>query len=265
VTARKAPGQRRNVVSSFTIIKGAMILETYAAFAGWHLAESKAKNLDRLKHTNYIGARTETWLRDVGFVLSRRFDPCGRDRPLVQLARTRCEIEVWKPLLLWHMTRDEFLLRDFLVSWLFPAHKAGVYQIRPDDLYPYLRSIAERGGQTEHEWTEETMKRVATGLLQIAADFGLLQGRAAKEFLNYHMPEQSFLYLLHAMQAEMGSPRKVIDAPDWGMYLMHPSDVEQELLRLHQYRKVDYQVAGSLVQLKLPCAGPAEYAERMAA
>jgi hypothetical protein len=41
---------------------------------------------------------------------------------------------------------------------------------------------------------------------------------------------------------------------------MLPADVERELLRLHQYRKLDYQVAGSIVQLNLP-SGSCEYAE----
>ena len=49
------------------------------------------------------------------------------------------------------------------------------------------------------------------------------------------------------------------------MFLMRPADVERELLRLHQFRKLDYQVAGSLVQLALPCASAREYAERMVA
>ena len=38
--------------------------------------------------------RTATWLRDVGKVLNRRFDPDGRDRPLVRLAQQRCDLDV---------------------------------------------------------------------------------------------------------------------------------------------------------------------------
>jgi len=49
------------------------------------------------------------------------------------------------------------------------------------------------------------------------------------------------------------------------MFLMRPADVEHELLRLHQFRKLEYEVAGSLVQLSLPCASSREYAERMVA
>jgi hypothetical protein len=49
------------------------------------------------------------------------------------------------------------------------------------------------------------------------------------------------------------------------MFLMRPSDVERELLHLHQFRKLDYQVAGSIVQLTLPCSSSRQYAERMVA
>src|SRR5271166_5082560 len=99
---------RSHVASSFTLIKGAMIDETYAVFAAWDFALSKRDNLDRLRRENFIGASTATWLRDVAKVLNRRFDPNARDRPLALLAKSGCPIDEWKPLLLWHITRDEF-------------------------------------------------------------------------------------------------------------------------------------------------------------
>jgi hypothetical protein len=46
---------------------------------------------------------------------------------------------------------------------------------------------------------------------------------------------------------------------------MDASDVERELLRLHQFRKVHYEVAGSLAQLKLPHGSPADYARELCA
>jgi hypothetical protein len=258
-------GSRANVVSSFTIIKGAMVEETYTVFAAWDFDRSKRENLDRLRAENFIGASSATWLRDVGKVLNRRFDPDGRDRPLVVLAKHGVSIDEWKPLLLWHMTRDEFLVRDFLETWLFGAYESGVFRIRPEDVEAYLGGIGNRGATVEHAWSEETTKRVAAGLLKIAVDFGLLRGSIAKEFASYHLPERSFLYLLHAMRDEQVSPGKVLASPDWRLFLMRSADVEQELLRLHQFRKLDYQIAGSLVQLSLPCTSTREYADRMVA
>lgn len=256
---------RANVVSSFTVIKGAMIEETYAVFSAWDFNASKRENLDHLRTMNFIGAKSAKWLRDVAKVLNRRFDPEGRDRALVLLANRGVRIEEWKPLLLWHMTRDEFLVRDFLETWLFDAYEAGTFRIRTDEIETYLIEIEKRGAVTEHAWSDRTTNRVAAGLLKIAADFGLLRGSARREFASYNLPEQSFMYLLHAMRDAKLSPGKVINSPDWRLFLMRPSDVEQELLRLHQFRKLEYHVAGSLVQLNLPCTTSSEYAQRMVA
>ena len=256
---------RADVASSFTVIKGALIEETYAIFSVWDFERSKRENLDRLREENFIGARSATWLRDVAWVINRRFDPAGRDRSLVELAQRSLPVEEWKPLLLWHMTRDEFLVRDFIETWLFGAYDAGTFRIRSEDVEEYLGSIASRGATTEHSWSDLTKKRVAASLLKIAVDFSLLRGSINKEFVSFHLPEKSFLYLLHAMRDENLSPSKVIASRDWRLFLMRPADVEHELLRLHQYRKLAYQVAGSLVQLDLPCTNSHEYAERMVA
>lgn len=258
--------ERANVVSSFTIVKGAMISETYQVLANWDFDLSKKENLDRLREENYIGAASSTWLRDVAKVLNRRLEPHGRDRPLAILAQGGFPVDEWRPMLLWHITRDEFLLRDFLEFWLYYAFEEGAFRIRPEELHDYLANISDRGGETEHAWTDSTLNRVATGLLKIATDFGLLRGSAVREFASYHLPDRSFLYLLHALtEQEGGSPRRVIDASDWRMFLMRPADVENELLRLHQFRMLDYQVAGSLAQIELPASNPLTFAEELVA
>lgn len=254
-------GARANVVSSFTAVKGTLIDETYAVFAAWDFARTKRENLARLRAENLIGAKSAKWVENVAKVLNRRFDPEDRDRPLVVLAKAGCDLAEWKPLLLWHITRDEFLVRDFLQEWLFPAYDAGAFRVRPEELHGYLQTLGARGGTTEHVWSEQTTHRVAVGLVRLAFDFGLLRGQGVKELASYHLPERSFLYLLHALRDEAVPPGQLTSALDWRMFLMRPSDVEHELLRLHQFRKLHYQVAGSLVELSLPCKSAGAYAE----
>lgn len=255
---------RANVVSSFTIVKGSLIKETYSVFHDWDYSLSKVENLKRAREENTIGATSANWALNVSKVLNRRYDPSGRDRPLVELAKAGCEQEVWKPLLLYHMTRDEFLVRDFLVNWLYPQFIAGAYRLHADDVLPYLKALSKKKGiEWSGGWSESTLERVASGLLRIAADFGLLKGAQAKEFASYHLPEQSFLYLLHALTDSEANARRVIDAADWHMYLMDSGDVERELLRLHQFRKLHYEVAGSLAQIKLPAPSASEYAKEL--
>ena len=256
---------RARVVSSFTIVKGSLIEETYAVFRAWDFSLSRAENLRCMRDDNIMGAPSTNWARDVAKVLNRRFEPAGRDRPLVDLARAGCTRDVWKPLLLWHMTRDEFLVRDFLIHWLYPQHTAGIYRVHTADVVPYLKSLAKKKDVVwSGQWTDATTARVASGLLRIATDFGLLTGSQAREFASYHLPEPSFLYLLHAMADTETNARRIIDAPDWRMYLMDAADVEREIFRLHQFRRLHYDVAGTLAQLKLPCGSSADYARELA-
>ena len=61
------------------------------------------------------------------------------------------------------MTRDEFLLRDFLQNWLFPAYDSGAFRLRPDELHDYLQGIGRRGGRTEHAWKTTTTRTSGRG------------------------------------------------------------------------------------------------------
>ncbi|MEA1050839.1 BrxA family protein [Lamprobacter modestohalophilus] len=255
---------RSRVISSFTIVKGSLIEETYSVFRDWDYSVSKFENLRHVRDDNSIGATSTNWALNVTKVMNRRFDPEGRDRPLVELAKAGCERELWKPLLLYHMTRDEFLVRDFLVNWLFPQFRAGAYRLRTDDVFPYLNGLQKMSGiDWSGSWSDSTLKRVGSGLLRIATDFGLLQGSQIREFASYHLPDESFLYLLHAMVEREANARRVIDAEDWHLFLMGAEDVERALLRLHQFRRIDYEVAGSLAQIKLPAASAADFAREL--
>lgn len=252
---------RSNVVSSFTIIKGALIEETYTAFASWDLDASQKENIDHLRDTNLIGAASENWLRDVAWVLSRRFDTDGRDKPLVRLAQRGCPLRHWKPLLLWHMTRDEFLVRDFLVNWLHEQYQDGAFRVRSNDVIPYLKRLPDRDVEVDSSWSESTLNRVASGLLSIASNFGILEGKQVREFTSYHLSDIALMYLLHAMNDVLSNAHRIVQVTDWRMYMMESEDVERELLRLHQYRELRYEVAGSLAQLSLPHDSLMKYVE----
>jgi hypothetical protein len=254
---------RASVVSSFTIIKGSMIEETYTVFRDWDFSQTREENLNEMKATNSIGATSTNWLRDVYKVLHRRFEPAGRDRALVDLAKRGTSYDVFKPILLWHMTRDEFLVRDFLLSWLFPQFQEGALRVRVEEIFPYLRELHGRG-LTEAPWADSTLERVGSGLLRMAVDFDLMTGTMVREFASYHLPDDAFLYLLHALRESKPNAHDVVHSPDWRMFLMDTADVERELFRLHQFRRVHYEVAGTLAQLDLPCESSAAFVQEMA-
>jgi hypothetical protein len=252
-------------ISPFTIVKGSLIPETSAAFRDWDFEATDAQNLERFRQTNPTGAKSANWLRYVIKVLHRRFAPSSHDRALVMLAQAQCPMDVWRPILLWHMTRDEFLVRDFVVRWLASEFEAGRYAIRTEDVIGYFSTLEPGPARQVEGWSQSTRQRVAAGLLRIVADFGLLRGSTVKHFNSYHLPDESFLYVLHAIAEDEPNARKIIDSPEWRLYLMGSSDVEQALFRLHQFRRVHYEVAGSLAQLQLPCGSSIEFARRLCA
>ena len=151
------------------------------------------------------------------------------------------------------------------MNWLYPQFVDGTYRLRSDDLLPYVEAIPKQATTLTDRWTSPTVLRVASGLLRIAVDFGLMTGSQAREFASYHLPDESFLYLLHVMAEQNANASTVVRSPDWRMYLMSPEDVERELFRLHQLKKLHYEVAGSLTQLKLPCSSAVEYAKELVA
>ena len=105
---------RATVVSSFTIIKGSMIEETYAVMRDWDFARSREENLRDVRDNNTIGASSANWLRDVYKVLHRRFDPNKGDRALPMLAKASdpmkslAQLELARPAI----AKDQVRLAD---------------------------------------------------------------------------------------------------------------------------------------------------------
>lgn len=255
---------RADVVSSFTIIKGPLVEETYRICCSWDFTKDVDANLESTLSPEFIGGRSSNWARDVRFVIRRRFDFNGPDRALAELAQRQIQMQFWKPIMLWHMTRDEFLVRDFFSTFLYGQHRDGTLYLQKNDVIPYLEDLKQPGRSGEG-WTARTAGEVAGQLLKIATEFGFLAGNTKKTFATYQLPDEVFIYLLHFLAEHRANARAIIHAEEWRLFLLDPDDVERDILRLHQFRKLHYEVAGSLAQLTLPCESALAYARRMAA
>lgn len=157
-----------------------MVQETYAAFRVWDFELSKKANIEHIRAENLVGAPISKWLTNVLWNISGRFNPEGRDRPLVLLAQQGVSMDLWKPLLLWHVAQSEFLVREFLVNFLFPRVQAGGQRFKPDEVEVHFAWLLQPNGMVKDPWALPTLKRVASGLLKFAATFGLLEGGTVK-------------------------------------------------------------------------------------
>jgi len=251
--------------SSFLATKGPLIVPTFRAFRDWDLSQSQGQNIDRICAENTIGAPSSGWLKDFRKIFSRRFDVDGRDRLLVEAVKLGWDLDAWAPMLLWHMAASDPLLRTFIADWLFALRADGIARIRSDAAKEFLRSyFKDMRSADQTLWSKSNIASSANGLLRAAVDFHLLRGRTVKEFEAYRLPEQSLVYLLHALMERENNSRKVVHAADWRLYLMQPKDVEEELLRLHQFGKLRFERAGSLLELTLPYPSTAAFIRSVA-
>lgn len=249
--------------SSGSLVRGLRVEESYAIFQAWDFDKSAEHNLEEVRQADVMG-NASGYSQDAFLsAIKRRFEFAGRDRPLVELAKQGVSFDIFRPVLLWHAARAETVLHLFLTEWLYDRFSEGVLYLRAEDVRPFTAGLASRG-VIPKKWSVASENRVATALLTMAKEARLIRGTVKREFTSYHLPEEAFLYLLHAMSEIQPNAHAVVHSPDWRMFLMDTADVERELFRLHQYRRVHYEVAGSLAQLTLPCASTAAYVEEMA-
>lgn len=247
-------------ISTFSVTKGGKVAETYACFAGWDFALSLDENLAQFKQSNPILAKTSRWLEEMRKIFHTRFGDITRHGPLIRLAQAGFPKEKWVSILLWHLCYRELLLSDFLESWLYPRKQEGMLRVRADDVRAYLSGLSNRGLLTR-QWSENTINKMASSLPAYAADFGLLRGRATREVVPYHPPEEGLLYVLHDLAQEMANGDLLLSDIRWRRLLLSRTEVEQELLRMHQHRQLRFEVTGSTVALELPYGSVGEYVE----
>jgi hypothetical protein len=249
-------------ISTFSVTKGGKLAETYACFAGWDFALTLDENLVRFKQSNPILAKTSRWLEEMRKILHTRFGDVERHRPLIRLAQVHFPKEKWAPILLWHLCFRELLLSDFLESWLYPRKQEGMLRVRTEDVRAYLSGLQGRGLITM-QWSENTVSKMASSLPAYAGDFGLLRGRATREIVSYHPPEEALLYILHDLSREIANGNLLLSDLRWRRLLLSRAEVEDELLRLHQHRRLRFEVTGSTVALELPYKSVEEYVDHL--
>lgn len=244
--------------------KGILLEESYRIFACWDLHQSLRENITRIRATNPIGAANQAWLREVTATISSRFSSGDSLDPLVILAKGGLPIDTWKFCLLWHVGSCDGLYSDFVGEFLFPRIADGVAVFTTDDVIPFVRDLVARG--TFHEsLSDYGIQRLARDLLRAATDFGLLKGTVRREVTHAAIPENAILYALYSLTDRSRSVERLLASERWKLFLLHPPQVEQELLNLHQFRRLHYERAGSIRELSLPHANLMAFAQSLVA
>ena len=243
--------------------KGVLVQETYELFAAWDDGLSVAQNLKSALSERF---QTAGWGREVSVTLHRRLRHLDRIRPLIALAKSGMSLPDWRDCLRLWIGATEQPFHDFAIDWLFAEHEKGRYQVRTDDVHAFFDKIAGTRGPKARPFSEYGKLRAARDLLRMATDLGMLVGHGpVKTFASIAMSDDVTMFYAHMIADLEGIPAKMPASRLWRLAYMSPPDVHVALLRLHQFKRLNYEVAGNIVQVGLPFKSALECAERVAA
>jgi len=232
------------------LLKGGALLDDMRLL----VREWEGGNLDKQKEEviagNLLGKRSRARVADT---LRRTFvprfvqgDPPEAWRIVRALEDRQVPIEILRPVYFWVTARTERLLYDFVTDELSRLRKTQNFQVRTNEAAAWIKN---RLNGYEIQWSETVNLKVARGLLAALRDFGLLEGKAIKRIGSFHLPVEAFAYLAFAFHVEgTGSPR-LLEHPDWRLFLLETGDVEHLFLEADRAQLLSYQAAGRLIRI----------------
>lgn len=250
--------------SSKIIKAGALLADTKTLLLHWDTATSTDDNLSRIRRENVFGKASRSRVEDILAMLRQRY--LGDEevvKALVVLVRCGLPAASLDRILYFHAAQSDRLLHDVVTEWLVPLQSRGITDIDVDEVQRLLSTwVAE--GLTSGEWSVDTTRRVAQGLLSTLRDFGVLQGAVRKRIAPAYIPATAFAYIMFHLKRHQPSGVKLVEHPDWRLFFLPREAVERFLFETHQRGLLEYHAAGSVTRLIFPATTLEEYAHVLA-
>jgi hypothetical protein len=238
--------------SSRIIKAGALLPDAKTLLAHWELAATTQDNIDRICRDNVFGKASRSRVEDILAIFRQRYlsEPAVT-RALVALVQGRFPAQALDRILYFHAARADRLLLDVVIEVLAPLRARGVADVDPGEVRRALAGWV-REGKAGGDWSENTVVRVTQGLLSALRDFGILQGAVRKRIAPAYLPVEAFAYVAFYLKGHQPSGAKLVELPEWGLFLLGREAVERFLFEAHQRGLLEYHAAGSVTRLNFP-------------
>lgn len=246
------------------IIKaGALLTDAKAFLQAYDESLSVTENLRCLQQGNVLGKGSRSRVTDILRIFRQRFcDDTALARPLRKLARGSVAPEALDRILYFYAARSDRLLYDFVSLFLNERQRSGELQMRSDDAQRFISSLLRQHGAA---WSSDTLAHATRGLLSALRDFRILEGAVNKRIAPAYLPVEAFAYIAFAIHIGGPSGDRLVQHPDWRLFLLAPQAVEQLFLEAHQRRLLSYHAAGRIVRVEFVTGTLEEMADALAA
>jgi hypothetical protein len=243
------------------IIKaGALLADTRILLVNWDDHLPVRENLQRLQRANLFGKASRSRVEDILAIFHQRYlvDEAVT-KALVTFAQAGMPTEQLDPILYYYATQADLLLCDIVTEVLWPRLEQGKMDVGVFEIATAInRWVAE--GKTVRRWSDDTIVRVAQGLLASLRDWRILRGAVNKQLAPPYLPVTTFAYLALALQHQQASGERLVAAPEWRLFFLSRPAVERLFLEAHQAHWLEYYAAGSIIRITFPTESLAEYA-----
>jgi len=163
--------------------------------------------------------------------LTRWHPPAWVFDDLINFAQDGHQAELQAALLL-HTARQDVLLYDIIQQVVVPKWTAGERELIRADIQRFLDDA-----QSIHpeivRWSHTTRERLSSHALAAMRDFGLLQGKVAKQIVEPIVPPIVVRHLVRLLQEEGIPPGQIAHHTDWQLWLWDAARAQKALDAFH--------------------------------
>jgi len=230
----------------------ALIADTKALMGSWNLSLEVNTNLNNARQNNIFGKASRSRVEDILRIFKQRyFEDPQVGKALVLLIQAGVSPKWIETLFYYYSAQNDVTLRDIVLEVINPRRQAGFSDIHLDHVIRKLRDWSNEGITTT-PWGEDTILHVAQHSLASLRDFGILEGSTQKYLSPVTLPIEPFVFIAFDLLKKNKSGERILHSPEWGLFNLKPTDVEEHLIEAHQQRLCEYFAAGSVIRLEFP-------------
>lgn len=215
----------------------------------WHPGEDRGVYLRRVVDENLLGRTTRARAHDVAQnVLGRRYLPAGGSEPAARLASlivAGVPPDVVGRLLYYHAALAEHLLYRVVSEPIYESRLRGVEWLSVFDIRRFIAGLSA-SGPTARLYSDSVVEKLAGAVLTTLRDFRILTGTQRKRIAPVHVPHEVVGYVVHSLREEDASAKRIVEHPDWRLFLLTPAEVERAILDADRHGHFRYQSAGDV-------------------
>lgn len=220
-----------------------------------HWSKNASWNEQKQKTTleNILGKKSKKRLLNIlDSIFAPRFikgNPPEAWKIIRSLEDKNISIEVLRPVYYWVSCRSEPVLYDYVQDEIFSKSRGLDLVVRMNETIQWLEKKVK---ENKLEWSDSVTKRVAWGILAALRDFGILEGTKNKKIAPVYIPIEAFAYLAFVLHHLNYSGERLVNHPDWKLFLVDRLVVERLFLEAHQERLLQFASAGNIYRIEFP-------------